>query len=236
MTLVELMLAIGLSVLLVGTAAFVFSQSQQIFNRVGGRLDAVQGFRVATNVLGQDCAHMVAPLPTPITNSTVTAGSSPWISITQQGSLPTSAGATNTRSDILSFVTRAQIIQQDTTQPAPAPYSATDQMVLVTYKLHPTLGFIRQLDLITSTNAGLAVNDATLPVANSPIVTQISVQATAFRVRYCNQGTGTLVDPVGTVVPATPPTAIEITVFMPEAHNANTQISLTRTIEVLAPH
>lgn len=251
MTLIELLIAISLSVILVGVAAFVFTQSQQIFSRVGGRLDTAQSFRLAAQMLQNDAARMESPR-----NGTITNGGStvPWLSITQGQS--TLGGSPDFRADTIRFVTHANMSLVYTVGQPPL---TADTLVLVTYKLDNVStggtydhGLVRMIDVVTQPTPGTYVVDNTKLPNNSPsgttsLTMQIAPQARGFLARYMPMGTGTW-SPLnansasgsaffsGTT--STPPSAIEITIFAPEkVNNTNgLKLSVTRAVEVLAPH
>lgn len=248
MTLIELLIAMALSLILVGTAAFVFIESQKIMTRVDTRLKAAQSFRVTSTVLDADGARLE---PTACFNTaatpalqlrTLSAGGA-WFSLQRvDGALP------DLRQDIVKMVTHANvsIVSGGVTLPP------SSQTVRVTYQIKPGRGLVRTLDLLTvSGNVGSGMITGTVDNSALPnnasggtngLEMDLAPGATGFAVRYLTNGTWVAPDVAGggTVTGASflarMPSGLEFTVFIPETDRPETpRLSLMRSVELLPP-
>ncbi|MEZ0230501.1 MAG: type II secretion system protein J [Planctomycetota bacterium] len=249
MTLVELMIAMALSLILVGTAAFVFIESQQIMSRVDSRLKAAQSFRVTSTVLDGDGARAEPTAcfntgtPPALQLRTLTSGGA-WFALKRvDGASP------ETRQDNVRLVTHANIalVNAGVVQPP------INQTVRVTYQIKPGRGLVRSLDLLTvsgNTGTGMisATIDNTLLPNNQGAGTPLSLDmdlapnAIGFAVRYLMNGVWLTPDTnggatdTGTAFVNRMPSALEFTVFIPETNRPDsTRLSLMRTVELLPP-
>jgi hypothetical protein len=263
MTLIELLVAVGLSIMLVTVAAFVFTQAQKVFGRINNRLETTNGFRTAFHVLEQDLARMESPRDKVVSGGQLT-GTAPWLSITPGGT-----GFPNTHTDSIAFVTHANVAVLDAPNSTnPALYA--DRLVYVVYRLDNIStgapydhGLIRECNLISKIDASgnATIDNSLLPNNNpappsgpqTPLHVSLVAQARGLQFRYAAMASGTFSPcgggtvtggafysgssgPPNTLV-STPPTAIELTIFAPEKEKTNPSLMLstTRTIEVLAP-
>lgn len=252
MTLVELLVAMSLAIFLVATAAFVFAESQKIMSKVDARLRGAQSFRVTSTVLDQDGARL-EPLVswnaagTALQLRQLSAGG-PWFQLTL------GTGATpDVRQDTARFVTHASL---SLLGPNNAVLPPADKTVLVTYRIRPNRGLVRELDPLDVTTGanGLIVgtlNDAALPNsqagATGPLVTDLAPGATAFNVRYFQGGSWNPPDAQGgpsdtgqrffTPAAQLMPSGLEFTVFIPESTTTADapRLSLVRAVELFAP-
>jgi prepilin-type N-terminal cleavage/methylation domain-containing protein len=249
MTLVELLIAMALSLILVGTAAFVFIESQQIMSRVDARLKAAQSFRVTSTILDADGARIEptacfnTATPPALQLRTIATGGA-WFSLKRvDGTSP------DQRRDTVRFVTNANLalVNAGVVQPP------LNQTVLVTYQIKPGRGLVRSLDLLTVTgNPGngmisAAIDNALLPNNQGATTPQsldmdLAPNATGFAVRYLLNGVWLPPDAAGGATDTGAaflnrmPSGLEFTVFIPETNKPDTtRLSLMRTIELLPP-
>ncbi len=249
MTLIELMIAMALSLILVGTAAFVFIESQVIMSRVDARLKAAQSFRVTSTVLDADGARLEPTAcfntanPPALQLRTISGGVA-WFTLRRvDGASP------DARLDRVQLVTHANIALLNGTVVQPP----INQTVRVTYEIRPGRGLVRSLDLLTVTgNPGsgmisASIDNALLP-NNQGATTPTSLDmdlapgATGFAIRYLMNGvwlppdtSGGATD-TGAAFTNRMPSGLEFTVFIPETNRPDTtRLSLMRTVELLPP-
>jgi len=253
MTLIELLIALALSLILVSTAAFVFIESQKIMNRVDTRLRAAQSFRVTATVLDSDgarlepTAYWTTANPPALALRQLGAGGA-WFTITRvDGATP------DARQDVVKLVTHASVVLLDASK---NPLPPSDQTVLITYQIKPGRGLVRTLDVLTlSTNVGTGaitatIDDSALPNNNGAATPtgldmDLAPGATGFAVRYDMGGVWTVPDAAGgpghsdtgAAFTQRLPSGLEFTVFIPESPNLpeTTRLTLQRTVELLPP-
>jgi hypothetical protein len=248
MTLIELMVAMALATVLVGTAAFVFIESQKIMTRVDTRLKIAQAFRVTSTVLDSDGAHAEPAVYLDLAGAKkgtyqprkITGGAG-WFTITADPAKKPGVVTADKRADTLQFVTHANVSVVDASSSKVLPPS--DHTVRVTVQYIAGRGIIRTVDLLTVTTNPLTgaisatVDNSTLPNnqgngGTAGIDMELAPGATGFAVRW-NAGGGFQDPPFAGGVP----NAIELTVFLPEEPNRpdTTRLSLVKVFEVLAP-
>lgn len=255
MTLVELLVAMALSLILVGTAAFVFITSQKIMTRVDTRLRAAQSFRVTSTLLDSDGARMEQALvvtgPTTFAKRTISNASNPtaFFTLTLGWAGAPLPNTPENRWDVVQIVTHANVSLVNGSGVVQPP---SDCLVRATYQIKKNHGLVRTLDVLT-VNPGtgvVSIDNSKLPTnygtANTGGVdTELAPDATGFSVRYCLNNTWTQPTPAGTNQSDSGdafsaigrlPSGLEFTVYIPESNlPESTRLTLVRAVELLAP-